>query len=150
MVAAQLLVDQRDVVRRVEGDDRVAAQPMFDDGTGQLVEDILNRAAVAARLLGRDAVDSRGLLGDLDTRVGQPRGHLIGDADAGPVGCAVDAKHQRGGDEAILERAHSRRLGVKTHPRVLDPAHDCSCLCRFLQCGRGRAHLRLGGRRIGS
>ena len=65
-MAAQLLVDQRDVVGRVESDDRVAAQPVLDDGTGKLVEDLLNGAAVAARLLGRDAVDGRGLLGDLD------------------------------------------------------------------------------------
>ena len=67
-----------------------------------------------------------------------------------PVGGTVDAQHQRGGDEAVLERAHARRLGVKTHPRVVDPAHGCSCPCRFHQCGRGRAHLRLGGSRIGS
>ena len=126
VVAAQLLVHQRDVVGCVEGDDRVSAQPVLDDGTGQLVQDLLDGAAVAARLLGRDAVDGRGLLGDLDARVGQPRGHLVGGADAAAVGGAVDAQHQRGGDEAILERAHARRLGVKTHPRVVDPAHDCS------------------------
>ena len=148
-MAAQLLVHQRDVVGRVESDDRVAAQPMLDDGTRQLVEDLLDGATVAARLLGRDAVDGGGLLGDLNARVGQPGRHLVGGADPAAVGSAVDTQDEGRRHQAVLERAHARRFGVKTHPRVVDPAHVCSCPRRFHQCGRGWAHLRPGGSRIG-
>ena len=88
-----------------------------------LVEEV---AAVATRLLRRDPVDGRRLLRDLDARIRQPRGDLIGCADAKTVGGAVDAQDESSGDQTVLEGANARRLGVKTHPRVVDPAHDCS------------------------
>ena len=119
-MSAQLLVHQRDVVARVERDEGVAAQPVLDDGTRELVEDLLNGASLVSRLRGRDAVNGRRLLRDLDARIRQPRGNLIGFADAEAVGGAVNAQDESGGTNA-------RRLGVKTHPRVVDPAHDCSC-----------------------
>ena len=39
------------------------------------------------------------------------------------TGCGSSKK---AAEASVLERAHARRLGVKTHPRVVDPAHDCS------------------------
>ena len=137
-MAAQLLVDQRDVVGRVEGDDRIAAQPVLDDGTRQLVEDLLDGAAVAARLLGRDAVDGRGLLGDLNAWVCQPGRHLVGGADPAAVGSAVDTQDEGRRHQAVLERAHARRFGVK-------PIHGSSIQLMFAPVLAGSTSVAEGG-----
>ena len=67
-VPQRLVLEQREVVRRVVGDDRDAGIQQRAERRDDLADDLGRRAPLRAGVRGGDAVDGGGALGDLDAR----------------------------------------------------------------------------------
>jgi hypothetical protein len=96
--APQLGREQRQIVGTVHPDQRHRRGPVLAEELDQLGEETLERDAVGLHVGGVDAVDVRGLLGDLDAGIDEPRA-----LDRGLV--AADE------DGAALDRASGERVG---------------------------------------
>ena len=111
-MAERLVLEQREVVRRVVGDDRDAGIQQRAQRLDDLGDDLGGRSALGAGVLGRDAVDGGRALGDLDAGIGEPVARAddrARRASSSPT-CAVTMRSRRHVDAGRLEIEHADDL----------------------------------------
>jgi hypothetical protein len=118
-VPPQLRVEQAQVEARVVGDDRLAAQRSPGERRGDLFQRRGWRTPECPSVLGRDPVDRRRALRDLDAGVDQPAAH------GGPERVPTD---QGRGDHPISRDVHAGGLRVEADHRAVRPAHRATSL----------------------